>query len=72
MTEMKELEIIIKPDGKVHITTRGIKGPECKPVADKIASALGKTTREMRTAEWYQAIVERFSGVSVDSNERKP
>lgn len=71
MSEMKELEIVIKKDGKVLIKTRGIKGPECKPVADRFANALGKVTREERTAEWYQAVTDAISGVFVDSDKSK-
>ena len=54
MGSQKELEIVIKPDGKVEITVRGIKGPGCKPVAEKIAGAVGKITKSERTSEWYE------------------
>ncbi len=70
MSNMKELEIVIKKNGDVHITTRGIKGPECKPVADKIASAVGRVVKEERTSEWYQTQSTGYAGVTVDSNER--
>jgi len=55
MASQKELEIVIKPDGKVEITVRGIKGPGCKPIAEKVGKAVGKVVAMRRSREWYEA-----------------
>ncbi|MEP0814243.1 MAG: DUF2997 domain-containing protein [bacterium] len=55
MANVRELEIVIKPDGKVEITVRGIKGPDCKPVAEKVGCSLGAVELVEKTSEWYES-----------------
>ena len=50
----EELEIEIAPDGKVTVTTRGIKGPACMDYADLMAQILGREEQRQKTAEYYE------------------
>ena len=50
----EELEIEIAPDGKVTVTTRGIKGPACMDYADLMAQILGREEQREKTAEYYE------------------
>ena len=50
----EELEIEIGPDGKVTVTTRGIKGPACMDYADLIARIVGREESREKTAEFYE------------------
>ena len=49
----QEIELTIKPDGTVEFTVKGVKGQACEDVA-KLFGELGKTTRDERTAEFYE------------------
>lgn len=51
---MKTIEIIVAPDGKTTVQTRGFVGSSCQDASRSIEQALGKLTREERTAEFYQ------------------
>jgi hypothetical protein len=50
----EELEIEIAPDGKVTVTTKGIKGPACMDYADLIAQIIGREISREKTAEYYE------------------
>jgi hypothetical protein len=50
----EELEIEISPDGKVTVTTKGIKGPACMDYADLIAQILGREESRQKTSEYYE------------------
>jgi hypothetical protein len=51
----EEFEIEIRPDGKVSITTVGIKGTGCIEAARKILAMLhGKEIESTRTSEYYE------------------
>ena len=51
----EEFEIEIRPDGKVSITTVGIKGVECIDAARKLLAVLnGKEIESAKTAEYYE------------------
>jgi hypothetical protein len=50
----EEIEIEIAPDGKVTVTTRGIKGPACMDYADLMAQILGREEHREKTAEYYE------------------
>jgi len=54
----EELEIEIAPDGKVTVTTKGIKGPACMDYADLIARIVGREEHREKTAEFYETAEE--------------
>ncbi len=53
MVSKQEVELTIKPDGTVELTVKGVKGQACEDVA-KLFGELGTTTRDERTAEYYE------------------
>ena len=56
----KTIEIIVTPDGKTTVQTRGFVGSSCQDASRFIEQALGKSISEDRTAEFHQTqAVER-------------
>ena len=53
---MKTIEIVVQPDGKTRIETKGFTGTECKDASRFIEQALGIRTSEQLTAEFFQAV----------------
>jgi hypothetical protein len=49
------LEVLVKPDGQLTIETHGIPGNPCRQASLFLEQALGQTTVEMLTAEFYLA-----------------
>jgi hypothetical protein len=41
MTEIQEIDVIIKPDGTVRMEVRGAKGPKCLNLTENIEQQLG-------------------------------
>jgi hypothetical protein len=52
---LKTIEITVSPMGETRIETKGFAGSECQEASRFIEDALGRKTREMLTAEFYQA-----------------
>jgi hypothetical protein len=50
----EEIEIEIAPDGKVTVTTKGIKGPACADYVDLLVQILGREEHREKTAEYYE------------------
>lgn len=49
-----QVEATIHPDGRIEFKVKGIAGAGCKPIADKIAKALGVEVIENKaTSEFY-------------------
>ena len=51
----RTIEIIVAPDGKTTIQTRGFVGSSCQDASRFIEQALGQRTDEKLTSEFYQA-----------------
>jgi len=51
---MKQIEIIVSPDGKAVVQTKGFAGASCQDASRFIERALGEKISEQRTAEFYQ------------------
>ena len=51
---MKQIEILIRPDGAVDMDVTGCAGPECEALTQEAEAALGPVTRRRRKAEFYQ------------------
>jgi hypothetical protein len=49
-----EIEFIIKPDGNVEFTVKGVQGKQCVPIAD-LFKVLGEIESDQATAEYYTA-----------------
>ena len=52
---MKTIEILIRPDGKTTVETKGFSGPSCREAARFLEEALGRRTHEQLTAEFHQS-----------------
>lgn len=49
----KTIEILVSPQGETTVTTRGFAGDECRQASRSIERALGTSTHERLTAEYY-------------------
>jgi hypothetical protein len=50
----EEMEYLIKPDGKVLIKVKGIKGSDCLKASAPIEEKLGEVTEHEKTQEYYE------------------
>jgi Protein of unknown function (DUF2997) len=64
MSQRKELEITISPDGEVQVLVKCIKGQSCTEETKFLEDALGNTieSREL-TSEYYEQPVGQSSTV---------
>ena len=51
---MKTIEIIVAPDGKSRVETKGFAGSECREASRFIERALGQLTDELLKPEFHQ------------------
>ena len=49
------IEVIVSPTGETKIQTKGYSGSECLQASKFLEQALGVTTSDTRTAEYYSA-----------------
>jgi len=54
---MRTIEILITPDGKTSLKTRGFTGSACREASKFLEEALGQQLSEQPTAEFYQSEV---------------
>lgn len=47
------IEVIVAPDGKVTVQTKGFAGTACKAASESLEQALGVKASEKLTAEFY-------------------
>jgi Protein of unknown function (DUF2997) len=52
---MKTIEITVDSKGQTRVETRGFTGGECREASKFIEQALGQSTGEKLTAEFYQS-----------------
>ena len=52
---MKTIEIVIDKEGQTTVQTRGFSGPSCREASKFLEQALGATTAEQLTSEFYRA-----------------
>ena len=53
---MKTIEIIISPEGKSTVQTKGFSGETCRDASKLIEQALGNREHEQLTAEFHQSV----------------
>jgi hypothetical protein len=51
---MKIIEIIVSPQGETRVETKGFAGSECQQASRFVEEALGKSTAERLTGEYYR------------------
>jgi hypothetical protein len=56
---MTTIEITVDPKGNSRVETKGFTGAACKEAGRFIEQALGKTTGETLTGEYYRAEQEQ-------------
>ena len=49
------IEIIVSPTGESRVQTKGFSGNDCLQASKFLEQALGATTSDTRTAEYYEA-----------------
>lgn len=49
-----EIEVLISPEGKVSLKTKGFKGPTCFEETASLERVLGKVTQREKSSEYYQ------------------
>ncbi len=52
---MRTIEIIVDPQGNARLQTKGYAGSECRAGSSELEAALGQSTAEQLTTEFYQA-----------------
>jgi hypothetical protein len=52
---MKTIEIIVAPDGKTTVQTKGFAGSACRDATRLLEAALGEVSEERLTAEFHQS-----------------
>ena len=55
----KSIEIIVAPDGKSRVETKGFSGSECRQASQFVEQALGQQVNEVLTQEFYASSVEQ-------------
>ena len=51
---MKQIEIIVEPDGTVRIEAKAFSGVECEQATAFLEEALGKVSSRERTPDYYR------------------
>jgi hypothetical protein len=50
---MKQIKILVAPNGQTRVETKGFTGNECREASKFLEQALGQQTAEKLTAEFY-------------------
>ncbi len=50
----KEIYVTIDEEGNTQITVKGVKGESCRKLTKELEEALGLTTSDVVTAEFYE------------------
>jgi Protein of unknown function (DUF2997) len=56
---MKQIEIVVSPQGDTRITTKGFIGAECQQASRFLETALGQASSETLTPEFHETACER-------------
>ena len=48
------IEVIVSPTGETSVQTKGFAGPDCLQASKFLEQALGVTTQNQHTVEFYQ------------------
>ena len=53
------IEVVVSPQGEATVQTRGYAGSDCLRASRFLEQALGVTTSDRKTAEYYQGTTEQ-------------
>jgi hypothetical protein len=56
---MSDIEITVAPDGTITTKVKGTKGKGCRDLTKALRDALGVTTEDRATSEYYEQATER-------------
>ena len=56
---MKQIEIIVAPDGTSRVETKGFAGSSCQQTSRLLEQALGQKQNEQLTADFYRTDVSQ-------------
>ena len=56
---MSDIEITVAPDGTITTKVKGAKGKGCRDWTKALRDALGVTTEDRTTSEYYEQATER-------------
>jgi hypothetical protein len=65
---LKTIEIVVSPSGETRLETKGFAGTNCRMASDLLERALGQTTGEQVTSEFYTTV----STVSPQQQQQGP
>jgi len=51
---LKEIEVVVNPDGSVSIEALGFEGKACEDATRELEKVLGQTTSEHKKREYYK------------------
>ncbi len=60
----RTIEIVVSPDGKTTVQTKGFSGDTCRHASKALEQALGLVEREQLTAEFHQASINQRQDTS--------
>lgn len=52
---MRIIEVIVSPDGETNVQTKGYVGNACIQASQFLEQALGITTKDQKTGEFYKS-----------------
>ena len=56
---MKTIDVIVAPDGKTRVETKGFTGSDCRQASRSLLQALGQQTSEKLKTEFHQAVTKQ-------------
>jgi hypothetical protein len=72
MTEIQEIDVLVKPDGTVKIEVRGVKGGKCLALTEDLEKLLGGAVKErIHTDEFYQNDQEQVQDAQMEQSVGK-
>jgi hypothetical protein len=65
---MKRIELIVSPEGQCRLETSGFAGSECTHASRFLELALGTTSSEQLTSEYFQVQHDLHSHTDVNND----
>ena len=65
---MKTIEVIVNPEGKTNIQTKGFAGTSCREASRFLEQVLGTQSQEQLTAEFHH--VNQFNRINISGRDR--
>jgi hypothetical protein len=56
---MREIEVVIHPDGSISVEAHGYEGADCEEATRFVEQALGRVRQRKRKPEYYRRAAQR-------------